>query len=56
MAVVNRQLGIGMYSPRLDPRGNSHRGIEACAELANSFGLHAFDCLNMGSSFLDTLL
>lgn len=56
MAVVNRQLGIATYSARLDPRGNSHRGIEVCAELANSFGLHAFDCLNMGSSFLDTLL
>ncbi len=56
MAVVNRQLGIGTYSPRLDARGNSHRGIEACAQLAASFGLHAFDCLNMGSSFLDTLL
>jgi glutaminase len=56
LAVVNRQLGIATYSARLDPRGNSHRGIEVCAELANSFGLHAFDCLNMGSSFLDTLL
>lgn len=56
MAVVNRQLGIATYSPRLDSRGNSHRGIEVCAELASSFGLHAFDCLNMGSSFLDTLL
>jgi glutaminase len=56
MAVVNRQLGIATYSAPLDARGNSHRGIEVCAELANSFGLHAFDCLNMGSSFLDTLL
>jgi len=56
LAVVNRQLGIATYSARLDARGNSHRGIEVCAELANSFGLHSFDCLNMGSSFLDTLL
>jgi len=56
LAVVNRQLGIATYSPRLDARGNSHRGIEVCAELASRFGLHAFDCLNMGSSFLDHLL
>ena len=56
MAVVNRQLGIATFSPRLDARGNSYRGIEVCSELASRFGLHAFDCLNMGSSFLDTLL
>jgi glutaminase len=56
MAVVNRQLGIATYSPRLDERGNSRRGIEVCAELAARFGLHAFDCLNVGSSFLSTML
>ena len=56
MAVVNRQLGIATFSPRLDARGNSYRGIEVCSELAARFGLHAFDCLNMGSSFLDSVL
>jgi glutaminase len=56
MAVVNRQLGIATYSPRLDERGNSRRGIEVCVELAARFGLHAFDCLNVGSSFLTTML
>lgn len=56
MAVVNRQLGIATYSPRLDTRGNSARGIETCVELASRFGLHAFDCLNVGSSFLTTML
>jgi glutaminase len=56
LSVVNRQLGIATYSPRLDARGNSHRGIEVCTALAASFGLHAFDCLNSGSSFLDTVL
>ena len=30
MAVVNRQLGIATYSPRLDERGNSRGGIEVC--------------------------
>lgn len=56
VAVVNRQLGIATFSPRLDARGNSYRGIEVCSELAARFGLHAFDCLNAGSSFLDVVL
>jgi glutaminase len=56
LAVVNRQLGIATYSPRLDPRGNSVRGIEVCAGLAARFGLHAFDCVNVGSRFLDVVL
>ena len=56
IAVVNRQLGIGTYSPRLDEFGNSRRGTEVCAEMAARLGLHVFDCLNVGSSFLDAML
>jgi glutaminase len=56
MAVVNRQVGIATYSPRLDAHGNSCRGVEVCAQLASRLGLHVFDCLNMGSSFLDSML
>jgi glutaminase len=56
MAVVNRQLGIGTYSPRLDRFGNSVRGTEVCIDLASRLGLHVFDCSNVGSSFLDALL
>jgi glutaminase len=56
IAVVNRQLGIAVYSPRLDKHGNSRRGIEVSAELASRLGLHVFDCLNVGSSFLGGLL
>ena len=56
LAVVNRQLGIGTYSPRLDKFGNSTRGIEVCADLASQLGLHVFDCLNVGSGFLNTML
>ena len=56
IAVVNRQLGIATYSPRLDSHGNSRRGIEVCVELASRLGLHAFDCLNVGSSFLGGVL
>lgn len=52
MAVVNRQLSIAVYSPRLDARGNSVRGIKVCTELAGDFGLHAFDFMNFGSNFI----
>ena len=54
-AVVNRQLGIGVYSPKLDAQGNSVRGILVCKELASHFGLHAFDFSNVGSSFMQWL-
>ena len=50
MAVVNRQLGIAVYSPRLDGKGNSVRGIMVCKELASRLGLHAFEFTNVGSS------
>ncbi|MFM8410457.1 MAG: glutaminase A [Alphaproteobacteria bacterium] len=56
LAVVNRQLGIGIYSPRLDARGNSVRGIRACVEIADELGLHAFDVMNFGSTFLRSLV
>jgi glutaminase len=56
MAVVNRQLGIATYSPRLDAFGNSRRGTEVCVDLAAKLGLHVFDCLNAGSSFLNVVL
>jgi glutaminase len=54
--VVNRQLGLGVYSPRLDPQGNSIRGILACKEIASHLGLHAFEFTNVGSSFMQWML
>lgn len=56
MAVVNRQMGVASFSPRLDARGNSCRGIKVCVDLANELGLHAFDCMNIGSSYLQAIL
>ncbi len=56
IAVVNRQLGIAVYSPRLDSKGNSVRGILACKELASQLGLHAFEFTNVGSNFMQSLL
>jgi glutaminase len=55
MSVVNRQLGIGVFSPRLDEAGNSVRGKLCCIGLSEALGLHAFDATNQGSSFLSGL-
>ena len=52
LAVINRQLGIGTYSPRLDSMGNSVRGIRLCTDLAEEMGLHVFNFTNAGSSFI----
>lgn len=43
MAVLPGQFGLGVFSPRLDPKGNSVRGIEACRRLSADFGLHLFN-------------
>lgn len=52
VGVVNRQLGIGTYSPRLDAKGNSIRGVASFREIADELGLHAFDCSNVGSAYM----
>ena len=41
--VFNRQIGIAVYSPRLDEHGNSVRGLRVFEELAKVFELHLFD-------------
>ncbi|MGB0371689.1 MAG: glutaminase A [Opitutales bacterium] len=43
LAVLPGQLGIGVYSPRLDERGNSVRGIEVCREISRKSALHIFN-------------
>jgi glutaminase len=40
LAVLPGQLGIGVFSPRLDERGNSVRGVGVCKELSRDFALH----------------
>ncbi len=55
LAVINRQMGIGVFSPRLDEEGNSVRGKLCCIGLAETLGLHAFEATNPGSTFLSGL-
>lgn len=47
MAVMPGQAGIGVFSPPLDSRGNSVRGIEVCKNISRDFNLH---CLRVPRS------
>lgn len=42
IAVLPGQLGIGVFSPPLDARGNSVRGIAVCQELSRRYQLHQY--------------
>ncbi len=43
IAVLPGQLGIGVFSPRLDSHFNSVRGLEVCNDLSRFFDLHLFN-------------
>jgi glutaminase len=43
VAVVPGLMGIGVFSPKLDAKGNSVRGVKVCRELSERFGLHCFE-------------
>ena len=40
VAVLPGQMGIAVYSPRLDEHGNSVRGVEACRTMSKKLELH----------------
>ncbi len=43
IAVLPGRFGIGVFSPPLDEKGNSVRGIEVCKQLSRDFSLHIFN-------------
>ncbi|MBW8864390.1 MAG: glutaminase A [Verrucomicrobia bacterium] len=43
LTVLPSQIGIGVFSPRLDAHGNSVRGIQVCKELSRHLDLHLFN-------------
>jgi glutaminase len=55
VGVIPGQFGIGIFSPPLDAKGNSVRGILACKELSERFGLHAFESGFTGPTLRDLL-
>jgi len=48
IAVLPGQLGIGVFSPRLDARGNSVRGIKVCETLSRNLDLHLLNRPTIG--------
>ena len=52
LAVLPGRLGIGVFSPRLDTRGNSVRGIEVCNRISMDFNLHMFNVVQPGKSVI----
>lgn len=50
MAVLPGQLGLGVFSPLLDAKGNSVRGVEACRRVSSDFRLHLFNVARSTSS------
>jgi glutaminase len=42
LCVIPGKMGIGVFSPGLDPYGNSIRGVRVCQEISERLGLHVF--------------
>jgi glutaminase len=55
VGVVPGELGIGSFSPPLDAKGNSVRGILAFRELSDTYGLHALESGFAGTRIRDLL-
>ena len=41
--IHNKVMGICIWSPRLDDRGNSHRGIQFFSKMTEKYSLSIFD-------------
>ena len=52
IAVLPGQLGIGVFSPRLDGHGNSVRGLRVCDDLSSFFDLHLFNTPHASKSVI----
>ncbi len=52
IAVLPGQLGIAVFSPLLDSRGNSVRGLRVCDDLSRYFDLHLFNTPHASKSVI----
>jgi glutaminase/class 3 adenylate cyclase len=50
LAIVPQKLGIGVFSPLVDPSGRSVRGVQVCEALSKEKRLHLFDIYEKNQS------
>lgn len=50
MVIVPNVLGLATFSPRLNSKGNSVRGISFCKRLVSSYRVHVFEPLRSGNT------
>lgn len=53
MLVIPNVMGIALWSPPLDSRNNSVRGLQFCTELVKVFNFHNYDNLRFTQRKLD---
>ena len=51
-AIVPQKLGIGVFSPLVDERGNSVRGMKVCEDISQKFSLHLFNIYEKNQEML----
>jgi len=49
MVVIPNVMGLAIYSPRVDKRGNTVRGVEFCKKMSHEFNFSIFDQLVGGA-------
>jgi len=52
IGVLPGQVGVAVFSPRLDPHGNSARGVEMMTRLSDDLGLHLMEASRPARSSL----
>lgn len=54
MGAMPGQVGIAAFSPKLDERGNSVRGVDICEQLSRDMGLHMMDVSQIARATVQT--